>query len=400
LTTDVGRGTARTIRQVSDRTALDLLAEHGPLTRPQLREMSGLAQPTIIDLVNRLTESGLIEQVGQADALRPGPRPVLYALRQGNHLSVGAHVLDNELSATVRDLAGGARHTLVRKADATHLPEQIVSIIHAVLAEAGREGESPAYTVVGVPGIVDRTTGDLGFAWDLPQWRSGILQPVREALGGSVELINGVHLVALAEGLFLDGAGELYALVWLGIGVGLTVIVNGRPWLGSSGAAGQIGYMPVPGAPVLPVDQQATSPGGFQGDFQALVGTRALRDLGREIGIPGRTVRSMITNAAQGQTPESESFIDEVARRIAVGLASIASAMDPGVFVLHGETGVAGGAHLAARVERHLRSLSPISARVREPRYTDGRDAALVGALNIAQKKGRQLMWGGYDTNP
>jgi predicted NBD/HSP70 family sugar kinase len=394
MTTDLGRGGPHMARRFNDRMTLDLLAEHGPLTRPQLREMSGLAQPTVIDLVNRLTEGGLIEEVGQAEATRPGPRPVLYGLRPGKYLAVGANVLHNQLSATVQDLAGGARQTLVRKTDDTELPQQVAGLVHEVLGEASTEGALPAYTVVGVPGIVDRATGDLGFSWDLPQWRSGMLGPLRDALNGPVELINGVHLVALAEGPFFDEVQEHYALLWLDIGVGLTVIVNGRPYLGSSGAAGQIGYMPTPGAPVLPVDPQATSPGGFQGDFQALVGAQALRTLGRKVGVPGRTVKAMITHAAQGHTPESESFIDEIARRIAVGLTSIATAMDPGTFILHGDTGVAGGAHLARRVESHLRSLSPIAARVREPRYLDGRDAALVGALDIARKQARERVWG------
>ncbi|WP_020389562.1 ROK family transcriptional regulator [Kribbella catacumbae] len=396
MTRTAGRGDPRMARQINDRVALDLLADQGPLTRTQLREITGLAQPTVIDLVRRLTDRGLIQEVGQAEAVRPGPRPVLYGLRTGDHLVAAADFRDNELWATVSDVAGGPRHTLSRPQDDTPLPEQISGLIRDVTIAAGRSGETPVHTVVGLPGIVDRATGDLGFSWDLPEWRSGMLIPLQELVGGPVELVTGVRLVALAERQFLDVPPDTqYALIWLGVGVGLTVIDNGRPYLGASGAAGQIGYMPVPGAPVPPVDRTPSARDGFRGDFQTLVGSRALRDLGRtQYGLAGRSVKTMITQATRGQTPEAEAFLDEVARRIAVGLAAISAVMDPGLFVLHGETGVAGGAHLAARVERQLRVCSPLDTRVVAPRFTDWRDAALAGGLRVAKEQGRLLLWG------
>ncbi|GAA3129920.1 putative NBD/HSP70 family sugar kinase [Kribbella aluminosa] len=396
MTRTVGRGDPRMARQINDRVALDLLADQGPLTRTQLREITGLAQPTVIDLVRRLTDSGLIEELGQVEAVRPGPRPVLYGLRTGNHLVAAADVRDNELWATVIDVAGGPRHTLSRAQDDTPLPEQIAGLVREVIAAAGRSGETPVHTVVGLPGIIDRATGDLGFSWDLPEWRSGMLDPLRELIAGPVELVTGVRLVALAEQQFLDVPPDTqYALVWLGVGLGLTVIDNGRPYLGASGAAGQIGYMPVPGAPVPPVDRIPSAPDGFRGDFQTLAGSRALRDLGRtQYGLTSRSIKTMLTQAMRGQTPEADAFLDEVARRIAVGLAAISSVMDPGLFVLHGETGVAGGAHLAARVEAQLRDCSPLDSRVVAPRFTDWRDAALAGGLRVAKEQGRLLLWG------
>ena len=65
----------------------------------------------------------------------------------------------------------------------------------------------------------------------------------------------------LAEGV------DDFVLVWLGVGLGLAIVLNGRLHHGSTGAAGEIGYLPVPGASdhgavLVRIDQPETTWGG------------------------------------------------------------------------------------------------------------------------------------------
>src|SRR5262249_29126181 len=41
-----------------------------------------------------------------------------------------------------------------------------------------------------------------------------------------------------------------FVLLWLGVGVGLSTVLGGRLHRGAFGAAGEVGWLPLPGAPV------------------------------------------------------------------------------------------------------------------------------------------------------
>ena len=53
-------GTPQLLRAINDRAALKALLEHGPLTRPELGDLTGLSKPTASQLLTRLRETGLV----------------------------------------------------------------------------------------------------------------------------------------------------------------------------------------------------------------------------------------------------------------------------------------------------------------------------------------------------
>jgi glucokinase len=100
---------------------------------------------------------------------------------------------------------------------------------------------------IGVPGIIDLQSGTLHSAANLPDW-SGY--PVRDdlesRLGTAVILENDANCAAVGEKWL--GAGkdvEDLCMITLGTGVGGGFVVNGRPWHGVLGMAGELGHMTV-----------------------------------------------------------------------------------------------------------------------------------------------------------
>ncbi|WP_159062342.1 MarR family transcriptional regulator, partial [Streptomyces caniscabiei] len=66
-------GTPRVLRAMNDRAALDLLLEHGPLSRTRLGRLTGLSKPTASQLLARLEAAGLVVATGTgADGPRDG----------------------------------------------------------------------------------------------------------------------------------------------------------------------------------------------------------------------------------------------------------------------------------------------------------------------------------------
>jgi len=85
-------------------------------------------------------------------------------------------------------------------------------------------------------------------------------------------------------------------------------------------------------------------------------------------------------------------FLDALADRIALGVASVVAVLDPGCVVLGGEVGQAGGVELAGRVEGRIRGMAPLVTEVRASGLGGG--AVLRGALLTAREAAQAELFG------
>ena len=85
------------------------------------------------------------------------------------------------------------------------------------------------------------------------------------------------------------------------------------------------------------------------------------------------------------------AFLDALADRLAIGVASVVAILDPGCVVLGGEVGQAGGAELAARVQYRIGRMTPLPTGVRAT--TLGGGAVLRGALLTARDRAQEELF-------
>jgi predicted NBD/HSP70 family sugar kinase len=371
-------GTPSLLRAINDRAALELLLERGPLTRAQLGELTGLSKVTASQLVERLEERQLVERVGELAGGR-GPNAQLYAVVPSSAYVVGVEVGPNQVVAASADITGA---TAARVELSTHDSDDPVGVVHAAVIEAAHGAGAPwervRRVVLGTPGLVDPASGDIAFAFDLPHWHHGLLAALRADLRRPVTFENDVNLAAVAEARRGAARGvDDFALVWIGRGVGLAVVLGGRLHRGAAGAAGEIGYLPVPGAP-LPDDARARHGRGVTGSFQRTVSAETVRTLARAKGFRAASGADALS-AAIGAGEKGEPVLDELARRVALGVVAVCVVLDPSLVVLAGEIGRAGGDFLARRVREHVGRLAPVSPNVVGTEL--GTDAVLEGAL-------------------
>jgi predicted NBD/HSP70 family sugar kinase len=352
-------GTPRLLRALNDRAALELLLARGPLTRAQLGELTGLSKVTASQLVERLEERGLVTRVGEQAGGR-GPNAQMYAVVPQTAYVVGVDVGPQHVVAAAADITGAiVGRTDVQIADA----DDPVKVVHAAVVEAaqaaGAELPRVRRVVLGTPGLVDPETGEIAFAWDLPRWHRGLLGALRADLKRPVVFENDVNLAAIAEAHSGAAQGVSdFVLVWIGRGVGMAVVLGGKLHRGTTGAAGELGYLPVPGAPV-PRDVSRRA----KGSFQVLAGGDAVRTVAREHGFrasnPADAVRAAIAAGTAGGP-----VLDELARRLALGVVAVGVVLDPALVVLAGDIGQAGGTALAQRVQHEVAAIAPVSPRV------------------------------------
>jgi predicted NBD/HSP70 family sugar kinase len=379
-------GTPSLLRELNDRAALELLLTGGPMTRAQLGEHTGLSKVTASQLLARLQDRGLVEVAGEQAGGR-GPNAALYAVVPATAYVAGLHVEQDAVSAGVADVTGVVVTEVSVDPNGTGNPVELVrgAVVTACEA-AGISPDALRAFVIGTPGVLDPRTGDPWLAVNLPAWHEGVLAALRSDLGRPVTIENDVNLAAMAERSAGAAAGmDDFVLVWIGVGLGLATVLGGRLHRGAAGAAGEIGYLPVPGVP-LPED--VTHPA--TGAFQSLVGAQALRPLAADYGFTGpgvaAAVHAAVTAAASGDRRGGE-FLSELASRVATGVAAICVVLDPGLVVLGGEVGLAGGTALADRVAAEVRRICPARPQVVPTGISGG--PVLRGAILAAVDQAR-----------
>ncbi|MFG2166814.1 ROK family transcriptional regulator [Micromonospora chersina] len=380
-------GTPRLLRALNDRAALELLLEQGPLTRARIGELTGLSKVTASQLVERLEERGLVARVGEQAGGR-GPNAQLYAVRPGSAYVVGVDVGAERVVAACADITGAV---VGRVEQSTKDTDDPVGVVHNAVVQAassaGAELSSVRRIVLGTPGLVDPGTGDITFAFNLPRWHSGLLAALREDLHTPVVFENDVNLAAVAEAQSGAAQGTAdFVLVWVDAGVGLAIMLGGRLHHGSSGAAGEIGYLPVPGVPIPRDVSKRAKPA-----FQQLAGADAVRAVAAEHGFAAAGAADAVRAAIAAGT-EGGPVLDELARRLALGVASTCVVLDPPLVVLAGEVGQAGGAALAERVQREVAAITLVRPRVVSTGLTE--EPILRGALRTALDAVRDEVFG------
>ncbi|MFI6908080.1 ROK family transcriptional regulator [Nonomuraea sp. NPDC050394] len=328
-------------RAINDRLALDLLLERGPLTAPQLREITGLSRPTVSDLVERLRSAGLIEVTGESGEDRRGPNARVYGLVADRAHVAGVDIRWTGLRVTVADLTGREVGTAVREPS-----EDLYEAITGAVAQAAG-GRRLQAVVIGSPGLVHPETSALTSDYRVRGWHPGLLGELRRSLGVQVVLENETNLAAIAEHRQGSARGVAdFVLMWLDDGVGGAIVLGGKLRRGMSGGAGEIGTL--------------------------------------DLGMHDPTLCRAVEAALEDGTA--------LAERIARGVFAIVAVLDPGLVVLGGRIGREGGEELAALVEEQVALRSPAPTRVR-PSTVEG-NAVLQGAVLTALDLARDEVFG------
>ena len=359
-------GTSAWLRTRNDREALHLFLEHGALTRTRLGELSGMSKPTATQMIARLESAGLIRPVGEVAGSR-GPSAVSWNVRSDRVAGVAVSMLEDCIQAVVVD-ALDRRHPIVELevCGEPRSPERDIDrAIDAACAASGVERRTVEVVTAGVQAAVSSESDTLSLTDSLPGWPSvGARARIEAELGIAVLLENDVNLATMAERAFgvAQQAGS-FALLWLGVGLGVGVDLGGRIHRGAHGGAGEIGYLVVAG----------------RSQHSGAVTTQLLGS---------DSILALVDAPAGARYPEGiaalahhEPALRTVAARIAMTIEPVLAVLDPELIVLGGPTSLAGGERLAELVADELRSDERPDADVRLS--VTGDSSVLAGARRL-----------------
>jgi glucokinase len=274
--------------------------------------------------------SASADQSRSSKSCRPACSPD--RCRKGAEAALGA----DEVTLAAVDLGGThlrsalvdsegrlTRHSRVRT-DLSRSADQVIEALRSVIG-----GDSVGGAVVGVPGRVNRTTGQLEHARNLnPAWSVGLnAAALSDAVGVPVVLAGDVELAAIGESYF--GAGTLEgdtAYLTLSTGVGAASTSQGR--LVSGRRVGlQIGFL---------------RPAGLSGPIlDTLASGQQLDAFARDLGLHEMPVNELHARAAKGH-PDAARVWCQLLGNAQWAAVSLCHICNPDVLVIGGGIANAG----------------------------------------------------------
>jgi predicted NBD/HSP70 family sugar kinase len=317
--------------------ALRQLRQGGPQSRARLADTTGLNKATVSSLVTELLERGLITEGDLARGEVGRPAAALH-LSGADICAIGVEVNIGFIAIAALDLTRNLLFEERRRIDGT--PDEAFDVLADLVLEASSTvgARQVAGLSIALPGLVNRTTGELLHAPNLGWSHLPVPQLVQQRIGHldlAVRVDNEVNLAVLEEAAAQPEVDNLVLLSGSS-GVGAGVIVDGRLLRGSAGYGGEVGHMPI--------ELQGGLCGcGRRGCWETRVGLtallRSLAEIGDDILDPALDLEQRIAGVvARAQSGDAHTLnaLEQVGTWLGVGAAVLANVLDPEVFVLGG----------------------------------------------------------------
>ena len=326
------------------------LRDQGPVARVDLGALNGISSATVTSISAELLQQGLISE-RPPETPRPSGRgrpKTLIELDPQAACVVCVKLSINEIQLVVGDFAGQVRHsehhvvpTLALSADAfeTLLEEKISAVCDQQLKGFQRL----AGICLAVQGVVSSQSGTIIWSPALSFRNAPISARLGERFHCSVLLENDANCIAnvlAAQPKYANYPNLV--VIMLGYGIGMSVLINGVPFLGANGSAAEFGhskYQP----------DGALCACGRRGCVEAYASDYALyRAAADHLELPtgdsahpSEQQMQALTQLALTGDPVTQRIYAEAGRALGYGIANVLALFNPDLVLITG-SGVRG----------------------------------------------------------
>ena len=349
------------VRRQNRLLLMEALRQHGAMARVDMGRHTGLSPASITSISSQLITDGILEEASASHVHAEGPqrrgRPTTqidFNPKSANVVAVKVSIDGLELA-----LADGRGTILARRtsrtstfdADPTVFGKLVADEITALLAKVRIPARRVARVGIAVQGVADSQAGTV--VWS-PAFRGrniSVSAAIEERLGIPCRVANDANMIA--EGLIgSDRAryGGTAAVVFMGYGVGMGLIINGQVYHGPTGAAAEFGHMNhLPDGPLCRCGRRGCVE-AYVADYSLLrwASGNAATQAPSSNAIPHEDMLALEAAAHRGE-PAAASAYAKAGEALGFGLARIIAILTPSRIVLAGP-----GTRAMALIRPHL----------------------------------------------
>ncbi|KPQ22268.1 ROK family transcriptional regulator [Halomonas sp. HL-93] len=326
------------------------LRDQGPVARVDLGTLNGISSATVTSISAELLQQGLIQE-RPPETPRPSGRGRPKTLIQLNpHAAcvVCIKLSINEIQLVVGDFSGQVRHSehhavATLTLDANDLETLLEEKISAVCAQQLNGFQHLAGICLAVQGVVSSQSGTIIWSPALSFRNAPISAQLAKRFHCSVLLENDANCIAsLLAGQPAYMNCPNLVVIMLGYGIGMSVLINGVPFLGANGSAAEFGHSKYqPGGALCAC--------GRRGCIEAYASDYALyRAAADHLALPAgdsahpseQQMQALTQLALQGD-PVAQRIYEEAGRALGIGVANVMALFNPDLVLITG-SGVRG----------------------------------------------------------
>ncbi|GAB2490622.1 MAG: ROK family transcriptional regulator [Cytophagales bacterium] len=374
------------------------LYSKGANTASEICNEVGISLPTVNALLNDLMNSGEVIKQGRAES-QGGRKPDLYRLAAD-----AFYVLSVDLSKFNVCLAlYSCQHELAFQKESFKITlnneketfDDLSDKIDHYLSKSGIDSQKIIAIGVSMPGLVDSVSG-INYTY-LRFGKKTLLENLESRFQKKVFLENDARAMTLAE--FKFGAESSHKNVlglFIGWGIGLGIIIDGKIYQGSSGFAGEFSHSPI----FESRDVICTC--GKRGCLEAVASGTAIVRMAEEAlkldkdSILARMVRDhsgemepgLVVEAALAGDQRAITILSEAGLDLGRGISMLIQLLNPELIIIGGSVAEA-DQYLITPIQQALNVYSMAKSREKTQLslYKLGKDVGLLGGVAVVNEK-------------
>jgi glucokinase len=247
------------------------------------------------------------------------------------------------------------------------------------IVEKLRGGRDIAALGFGIPSRVDQRSGRAVASVNIPLAGVEFRDRMQERHGVPVGIDNDANAATIGEWHAGAAKGARHVvMLTLGTGVGGGLILDGRPYRGTTGVGAELGHI------VIGLDGPPCGCGGH-GHLESYAAGRVADRAARELYGDSSDGQELVAKARDGERKAVEALV-EIGRRLGAGIATFVNVFEPELVVIGGGFGTAAGDLLLAPAREVVarEGLQPARDTVQIVPAQLGFQAGVIGAGMIA----------------
>lgn len=354
------------MRGVNRSNILRCVLKEGAINQSAIAREVDLSIPSVMKIVDELVEEGILRRAGKGKS-SGGKRPDLLELVEDAYYIIGVDMGRTAIRVALCNLRGDICDCAELPTGNTNPVEQLVDRTAGLIIRLIEDSRIPQEKLLGVgvamPGLIDEERGNVILSPDFSWENIPLLELLKVRLNMTVKMENANLSLARAEDR--KGAGKesnFFLCVNLGHGIGAGLLLDGHPYKGCSGTAGELGHMVVePNGPLCAC--------GNRGCLEAMASGEAIRQ--QAVHMLQRGISSKMMDIVQGDLTKvtgkivfeaaaegdigAQAIVSKAAEYLGIALANCVNLLNPDRIVLCGGL-TRNGEKFLQQIKNHMNS--------------------------------------------
>ena len=374
------------------------LYQKGASTANEICGSMGISLPTVNTLLMDLIRSGEVIKQGRA-ASQGGRKPDLYRLEPDAFYVLGVDLSKYTISLALYNchqaqVNDKVIHKLVLNNEAETF-EQLCLHLESYISASGFPSQKIIAIGISMPGLIDAKAG-INHTY-LNFGGKSLQAHLESRFPQAVFLENDARAMTLAEFKFGAAKSTQNVLgIFVGWGIGLGIVIDGKLYQGTSGFAGEFAHSP------LFESQEINCTCGKKGCLEAIASGTSIVRMAEEVllldkdSILARMAKAykgpldpnLVVNAAKEGDQRAITILSDVGLNLGRGISMLIQLLNPELIVLGGVVAEA-NQYILTPIQQALNVYSMAKSREKTQLalYQLGQEVGLVGAIAVVTDK-------------